>query len=570
MAVSISEKPYLIDFVHNSLIYKLIGTPILQAGRKAVSKWKIAQMPRLDYSLVLSYGDKVFTFQIKNLAIANNTPHYIGITTNMSKELIKKIAENYYISKDFEVSISEDLEMIFTSRTLGAPNVTLSTTDPQAILTNVSHVAGIEKIDKKNYKVFARFEITRYVNGTVQQSFTPEILLTPDTDNKVFLYLNILRPYFSQIDIPLIDELFGGTVLQYATLKYRLIFSDYFDDKVQVLKYSDYAFVVAGKLSEMQRSLNLPDWATQMNGNNKLSHLPTPINYGCDTDLTVKTFAQMPQYVYFMLFNINKNGNYSSQLAFRVDILNSDGSRIDDIELPTLEVSNYNIIRVAVSCGALRLDEYSSDILSYTVRAFYPATRQQQWKRTFILKEKPYHAKTFLLQNRYGVLETFSIDHEAKEKTVEGEQIKKNTNIEIDISDISEIYTARTGYKSPAEMKLLAEALESSLNFKIENREIIPITILPNTLSIYDEAEDLQNAEFQYKYNIAENIAGEKTGRGINIALPYREQWVETYEISEGKTASCVWVDNTVYNREQTVNAISLSTPALKAVLEEK
>lgn len=564
MAVSITEKPYLIDFAGNTLAYRLSGTPVKQAGRKAVSKWKITKFPRLNYSLILRYGEKLFSFEIKNSGVANNQPHYIGVTNdNLKGELEKKIRDNYYISRDFEVFISDDLEIVFTSRIWGGYTVFLSTTDPQANLTNLYNTIGIEKIERSNYKVFARFEITRYLNGNVQEITTPEILLNLDHNNKTSLSLTILCSYFSQVDIPLVDESFGAHTLQYATLKYRLAYTDYFEGKIQVVNYSDYGFVVNGKLAELQKSQNLPDWHTR--GNNKLSYLTTPLNYGSDTDVTVNTFRNLPQYAYFMLFNVNKNGDYASKLSFRVDILNKDGSTLNNIAYPDLEITNYNIIRVPIGIEALQLDGYSGNILSYTVRVFNPDTPQNEWKRTFNLQGKPYYAKIFLLQNKYGVLESFFIDHEAKEKSVEGDEIKKHNNTEIDITDISEVYTARTGYKSPAEMKLLAQAIENPFNFKIENNEVIPITILPDTLLVFDEAEDLQSAGFQYKYNIAGNSTGEKAGNNVIIDLPYlQEKWIEYTEAESQVFIPTVWVDNAAYCKLKTINSITKNTTALK------
>jgi hypothetical protein len=126
------------------------------------------------------------------------------------------------------------------------------------------------------------------------------------------------------------------------------------------------------------------------------------------------------------------------------------------------------------------------------------------WTRTFVLNEKPFFAKQFLLQNKYGVLESFFVENEMMEKKVDGEQIMHENKVEIDVQDISATFTARTGNKSEHDLKLLSEAIENKQNYKIVNDILYPITILPDTLTIFDEEEDLQSAQFQYVFQIRE------------------------------------------------------------------
>ncbi|MDL2312663.1 hypothetical protein LJC68_07290, partial [Bacteroidales bacterium OttesenSCG-928-B11] len=252
MAASITEKPFLIDFAGNLLAYKLSGTPLSVSGRKAVTKWKIDIFPQRDYGFLISYGDKSFMFTIKSIAAASNEPYYIAYQTDtaaLKAELLLKIASNFEISKDFAVTVSDSLELTFTSLHHGGDIVSLSSSDPQAVLTRMSAVSGIERKMKNGYKLFARLDVIGMDNGSIRQSATPHILLSLDSSNRATLPLALLRSYFTQADIPGLDEPFRAYPLQYAVIKYRLAYSDFFDGKVKVIKHSEYRYAVSGKIS---------------------------------------------------------------------------------------------------------------------------------------------------------------------------------------------------------------------------------------------------------------------------------------------------------------------------------
>jgi len=538
MSVSILERPFLFDFANNQPAFKLSGTPTDVIGRKAVTRYKINTMPRINYNLLLTYGTKTFSFVCKTTTSAINSPFeiYLYSTTLQRKsELEAKIAKNYYISRDFEVNITDGLEITFTARQNGGNTVTLQSDDQTSNIQLISSTSGIERVEKTNYKVFAKMEVTQMIDGIVKTVQTPEILLHIDTDSKVFLPTTLLRSYFAGVDVPAVNEKFAVYPLKYALLKYRLIYSDYFDGLVQLLQYSDERYLVNGKISESCRAANIPDWSCPMgNSDSKLSSFVRPRSYGSPSGLIVKSYLELLQYACFMLFYNNESGSYTSSLEVRVDILNEDGSKINNINPGAIKLSNFSIVRIPLSISALSLGNHSTQILSYTVRIYHTATPTAVWTRTFIIQERPFYAKEFLLQNKYGFLESFFIDNEMIEKNVEGEKVTCAGKTEIDITDTSTIYTARTGFKSDIEMKLLGEALENRFHYKIVNNSVIPITILPDTLTVLDEVEDLQTAEFQYCFNIPEAQHNES-----NIIIIIRNNVWEDERI---------WIDTDIFN----------------------
>ena len=560
MAVSIIERPYLFDFAGNMLAFKLRGNAVNVAGRKAVSRWQIVVMPRVDSYLLLTFADTQFWFDVQTPARATNKTNVLGYYNSMGEmkiELEKKIANNYYISRLYEIVVSDTLEITFTSRNFGGALVDISSSDSQAQIINRLQTEGVERVDKANYQIFAKLEVIRYVNGSIQRAQTPEILLHPNNQNKVMLPLTLLRSYFTQADVPSVSEQFAPYILQYALLTYRLAFSEYYGEnpRMQIMQFSDYYYAVSGKMAESNKALNVPDWSTAMGVNVKLSTSLRPRNFGSANNLSINSFWEMPQYAYFMLFSQSENAQYTKTLEVQVDILNNDGTRETNINIGSISISNFNIVRIPLSVNALNLSAHSTDILSYTVRIF-SAGYAEFWLRTFILQHKPHFAKVFFLQNRCGVLDSFFTDNEMVEKIIEGDEIVQNGKIEIDITDSSILYTARTGYKTVAEMELLSAAMENRFNYIVIGGNAVPITILPETLVVNDEEQDLQSGEFQYRFNIPFSDKGVNNNQIVIGRDDFERYWQDEIELT-GIPQPNVWADDRRYNISLAVNELS-------------
>jgi len=504
MPANIVEAPFFFDFANNATHFRLSGTPVAVTGRKAESRYKINTMPRASYYLELKFGTKTLTFCFRNTTSAINNPYEIYLysaAADRQNELLKKIGQNYYVAKDYSVTVSNTFEIRFISRLNGGENVTLQTNDSAANIQLLSQITGIARTEKTGYKLFAKMEVTLFAPSTTTVQ-TPEILLHVGADNRASLPLALLRSYFQGVDTPTLSQKLAVYTLKYAMIKCCLVYSDYFDETMQMIKFSNDCYLVNGKLSEGHRAVNLPDWDCPMGGSNKLSSFARPRSYGSPSALTVNSYTDLPQYAYFMFFDPNASTTYKSTLQVRIDIRNENGTTKSNINPGALLIPNFSIVRIPLSVKALSLENHSTQILHYTVRIYHSDTSSAIWTRTFVLQEKPFHAKEFLLQNKYGVLESFFVENEKAEKTVEGEKVACNNNTEFDVHAIFVPFLARTGNKSNSEMKLLGEAMENRFHYKIVNGSLLPITILPDTLTIFDEGEDLQSAEFQYTFKV--------------------------------------------------------------------
>lgn len=519
MAVTIREQPHPLDFAGNRPRFLLKGTPVATAGSKSRSAWRVTALP--SSVLTVGFGDTVLDFQITSPYQARDRADRIAGYTDTSmlkKELQSKIAEHYTISRHYDVTLADDLTLTFLSKEYGGEVVTVDG-NGSGNIEQLEQVAGVARVLRPNYGVFARFEVTRYSGGAVQTLETPDMILHLDSDDLAELPLDVLRSYFTAADVPSLAETFAAYPLQYATLKFRLTYSDVSGEipQVGVLKHSQEAMLSAGRLDDTHQTLNLADWETDMGAAAKLSEYTDIRDFGSPTGLTVRSYAELPQYAYFLLFNTLESASHSRQLNVGVIVRMKDGG-IHTANQGQVSVSNYNIVRLPLSVAALGLDP--SGMLSYTVSIRNESGAK--WTRTYVLGRKPIGAQEFLLQSRYGLLESLSTDTSAVEEQTDGSDTVKNGVVGADITDTATVHTARTGYRTAREIQLVADAMRSRHNYRIIGGRAVPIAVIPDTLTVTDTAEDLMEAEFQYRFNKPATT----TSTGNLPALPNRlDRW---------------------------------------------
>ena len=214
MAVTIREQPHPLDFAGNRPRFLLKGTPVVTAGSKSRSAWRVTALP--SSVLTVGFGDTVLDFQITSPYQARDRADRIAgyIDTSMlKKELQSKIAEHYTISRHYDVTLADDLTLTFLSKEYGGEVVTVDG-NGSGNIEQLEQVAGVARVLHPNYGVFARFEVTRYSGGAVQTLETPDMILHLDADDLVELPLDILRSYFTAADVPSLSETFAAYPLQ--------------------------------------------------------------------------------------------------------------------------------------------------------------------------------------------------------------------------------------------------------------------------------------------------------------------------------------------------------------------
>ncbi len=533
MPANLVNSIFPLDFLKNDLSFDVTGSPFTSKGKKSISKYKITALPALGQKFYIDFEGKTLEFTVKNPSTiaafeAYSIRNYSG--SLLLNELTTKIIFNYYLSIYYDISITADLIITFTAKEPGTGNVTLRDIpmDNTGIITNT---IGSPIVLRNNYQIYAKLIITRYFNENIETKETQPIYLSLNDKNLASLPAEILRSYFENIDIPLADTTFSTSVLKYCYLKAQILFAEYYDHTVQLVKRSSNYYLLNAASLDNFRNVNQGDWIDPIDGSIISKSLQARA-YGSDSGLSVRSFPNCPQYAYFNYFNIDQSNVVSKTLNVTVKAILQDGSFVN--KSFTFEIKNYQFVRIPFSAKGLGISNHS-DIIEYFVKVYPDGLEEKAWTRKFTFIPKPYNSKIFLFQNRYGVLESFFTESESFEKNVTGDILTKGSLIEID-REIEKTFICKTGPKSPREMQLLSDALDSRFNFIWINNRAVPITLLPDTFIIKNESEDFIEAEFKYRINLPE------ANRDLYISR------IKEVTSIEGTPAT-----NTVFNEENIV-----------------
>ena len=165
MAVTLREQPNPLDFAGNGTRFVLRGAPILTAGSKSRSVWRVNALP--SSVLTVGFGGTVLDFQISTPYQAKDNALRIAAYTDtgmLRNELTTKIAGNYTIARLYDVTVADDLTLTFLSKDYGGEAVTLDGSGSGDI-GQVEQAAGVARVQRPNYGVLAWFEVTRYNGG---------------------------------------------------------------------------------------------------------------------------------------------------------------------------------------------------------------------------------------------------------------------------------------------------------------------------------------------------------------------------------------------------------------------
>lgn len=566
--ITLNEYPFLVDFAENFPHFTISGDPREELGNLSISNIFLKE-DLTTHTFVPNIGEKLtFYFETETIEYTIIAPtdtdgayklKRYNSATLMLTELQKKIAQNYYF-KIFQtnfhiINVPETyilltfnyntengrhfVQMATDSTTYTIKQNSANETpyyDPtySAIIAHQSNLIH-EDYYYPNYKIFGYFDIEKYVNGQLQTFKSPEFFLDINDKFKAKINTEILNSYFTEIDIPhIINETATPEPLQHTHLHYTLNYAEFYGNPAQVQELkTKNGILINGQIENNNAQLNTPDYEMGNNINVTFSNRPLMINYGNNSHIkNVKTFVGMPQYIYLL----SSTQQTQSTITLFYGGTYKDGTPFGGQNNYTIS-QNENIYRIAISLEALNIPN-PENVIAYDITIWtFNGGQMLTTRKTFNVIPKPYNAKIFLLQNKYGVLESFYINNETKNITTEGNQIIQNKKHETNINNTEISYTARTGYKTKQEMQLLAYAIQKPFNYKIENNTPSKITIAPNSFTIYDEKKDLQSAEFTYTYNIE---TSEHAYRPIPIIQPdLNIQWVDRI----GNT-NLQWQDN--------------------------
>lgn len=482
--MNLQKEPFEIDFIGNHPEWKVKTSPYYTPGRKcSVSFAVTALVPGHLLWLETPHGD--FQWNIEQYEDADDVMSMSAANTlnEVIDALERKMRYRQDLCEHYDVSFvsgSSYVAVTVTAKEEGpvSPLVLYADTTPYPVLTSTS---GLARNDKDGYKIAARLD---YVRNGISWRNTPWLYFD-DGNGTVTIPANILESCFPKRDIPRYNESVGVYPCNGSLLHARLLFAEFFDGIMHVVKTSSRRTFIHGKIGQYEAENNIPDWVAA--DNDKFYRKSKIDIFGQDNNAVVATDVETEQYLYISNFTANAIGPVNLSLT----TVSTSGTTTGTVAALTFSAKTVN--RIPVGVTALGID--AATVLSYTVSV---AHGTNTISRTFNIVPRPYHSRTLLLVNRVGLYESFVIDNISVENETSGNRAIVDNIDGYDVEDQYVSITARTGRHSHGQLDLLKYATSADDNLMLDGPYAWRISIKPGSIKVVDENEDLNDAEFTF------------------------------------------------------------------------
>jgi len=377
MAVNIVKKPFAVEFIQNDLSFVFKGDNIQTAGTFGSTILIFNTQPQHGDTLTLNFRGRYYNYTFVSTTPTNYSIYVLLLKNNKidDADLLKKLNENYYLSKYLTFSISyfeNTMRVIFTSKHTGMQSISFSKTGTFDIFQNIQ--IAFPRTYRKDYKVWVRFNFEYIKSGNKITEQSPEILLDVDNDGCASLPLDILKNLTKEVDIPSILSIYNtiskysATILNRALIKFSIEYSEMYDGDIKRIRKSEEFYGINGVNSTSGSDLNLPDWI-DIFPDPKIEKYPLVRLFGCDNNGTYQSHLHGRDYLYLCLFDKTKDKNHSKTIKCKLEILLKDGT-ITEHNVATaydLTIKNYSIVRVPVYLQAFVNLTNIEKILQYKI-----------------------------------------------------------------------------------------------------------------------------------------------------------------------------------------------------------
>lgn len=438
-------------------------------------------------------------------------------------ELFPKIRNCYYMQQLFNMPLMEGdsngtLYLSLVGKEVGYHKVEIYCTDENGNVTDdadslVDWVygeggSGIDTTYKPNYFLSAQLEVVVNENNTLTTHTIGPLSLQPGSDNCISINTDVLRSLFPQPDIPPIDTSVNTwSVLTNAMLKYRLCFGEMWGEDIPLMQNwqsHDWKFGFCGEEAERFAQVDLADWAwldSQINGDPGIFWI-----IGEDHGKTVRVRRSQAEYLYGFWYDSS-----SATSTTRTVVLTVSGNGVSQTVVK--QALNGTVYRIPV--GPLALGATSE--LSYEVAI---KCGDHHWQRTFVVIPDAFEQKEFVLQNKYGFLQSVVVPEVKRVVTTEADELSIERRRYLNVTP-SEEYVARASSLSKAEARRIAQCLEGKYHYMKNGEAWLRISIEADSFTIFDDAEDLVRLEWKFRFveNQAENVVNGSLARtlGSNV-----------------------------------------------------
>lgn len=476
--MNLRAQPYRIDFIGNKPEYIVKTSPYHTEGRRYERSFAVRAIVSGSFNLHTPHGNYYWDVSTADRPDIVFAMKRATTAAAVIEQLQAKLLNNYDINLFYAVTAElrqDDVLLTFTAREYGAQgNIALLNNSTPYTVENT--VGGLGRTAKDGYKIVAWYE----ADGKP----TPKLYFD-DNAGSVRIGTDMLISYFGKPDIPQITDSIAHSCTR-LTLNARLLFAEMEAGEVGVVKTSPFITLVNGTLEPYCAANNIPDWEPAEH--NKFHQKADIDIFGQNNNDTVKTDIRTEQYLYVANFTGSDIANVPLTLT-TMAVGGEETESVADITFPANAVT-----RVSVGAEALGIDNRQG-LLSYTVAITHGGTTIA---RHFLIVPRQYNARTFLLENRVGVYESFVFANISVEKATNGERAVTQDIEHYILDDSNRQFTARTGMRTAKELRLLEQALDKDNNLLLDGQYAWRISVVPGSYTVIDESEDLIEVEMQF------------------------------------------------------------------------
>jgi hypothetical protein len=516
ITLQLTKEPMAVDFIKNRPYFtvKAINSVSPSAAMTKIEFATVNSVPRPSQSgeIVLTLPDStVLTFtslygtDYDDMQEAD-TYVWKGDLPSMQTEFESKLFNHYILSQYYDMIASigaSGLVLWFIDKSLtNTIALDISCTGYSGTAPVVTKYAGVAIDEPENWMLFAKYQLIRNVlNGGTEILKTPEMFFNKNNNDEVEVKTDLLQHYFEFVDIPSMMHLYSAAAMRFNALRVKLLYAQAGGSPLAVkwVQQSNEFHLLNARLQSQYYDEGKLDITLPSSQSDIIADITDKvIAWGMHSGERVRTFEGMEQYVYLSTYYCTGNHNIVAGITY-ITATGTTGS----IAKPAVNLGKNNIYRFLTDMESLGID--GMDVIEYTVNLTDNAV--SVFSRIYTVIPKPYFAKVFILQNKYGLLESFFVDNLLKEKTLEGSEVVLAEAHHIDIEKKDVVYTARTGSKRIKELPCFEHAAANKFNYIIADGRLVPIVILPDSFTIADEEKDLQGFEFKFKVsNEAEEL----------------------------------------------------------------
>ena len=503
MSVTLTSQPAPLSFVRNHNAFRFAVSAAASQGSTARYSLFVSSSFPSGGTVTISLNGRSLTFTRRDVIISPSPFAWTSVD-----ELRQLLASNFYLADLFSVADPDpsdsDSSFYLVARQPGLIQLSFSSSASRTFFRLVQADPGADPQTLPNYSILARFLVDGF-QPTPWLSFFP-------SGGSLSIPTDILAGFFPAPDLPAPGSDFALQLLSASILSYRLQWCESYGDSplARLVSTSPSLLALPGELAQASADSNLPDW------NDLDPSRPISSNgrfwlrvIGEDTRSSLDIPLHSPHFLYLFALDSAQPASASLSVNPQVRFSLSDGSSLS-LNLPALSLANGALYRLPVGPDVILplLPDSSPSPLYYSIHLFHP-NGTCAFRRSYHPVPSHFFRHTLLLQNKYGLLSAFSPMSVAAATVVEGDKYRLQHRLGFSISSASQLFTATSQMLRRSEAAALSASLAAPHAFARVGSQWLPIAIVPDSFTAFDESQDLVQLSFSFYFvlNQLDNLA---------------------------------------------------------------